>query len=173
MEYASIHRCRAPPSQAMVQRLAERYVGELSEIIGRNVVESRRLMVEGLHRGVILRGPTRRVGRLGNKNKIHTPSIRSRALFGGQKAVLRCGPVSSAPSANPSATLSDDIGTSPRWPRRPFIRTKASTKRENAVPTPSASNEGQVFKGGESLAVDGEQHTDRAIGSAGPCEVHA
>ena len=62
--------------------------------------------------------------------------------------------------------------TSPRWPRRPFIRTKASTKRENAVPTPSASNEGQVFKGGESLAVDGEQHTDRAIGSAGPCEVH-
>ena len=62
--------------------------------------------------------------------------------------------------------------TSPRWPRRPFIRTKASTKRENAVPTPSASNEGQVFKGGESLAVDGEQHTDRVIGSAGPCEVH-
>ena len=52
--------------------------------------------------------------------------------------------------------------TSPRWPRRPFIRTKASTKRQNAVPTPSASNEGQVFKGGESLASYGEQHTDRA-----------
>ena len=57
--------------------------------------------------------------------------------------------------------------TSPRWPRRPFIRTKASTKRENAVPTPSASNEGQVFKGGESLAADGEQHTGRAVASEG------
>ena len=60
--------------------------------------------------------------------------------------------------------------TSPRWPRRPFIRTKASTKRENAVPTPSASNEGQVFKGGESLAADGEQHTGRAARAEGRCE---
>ena len=60
--------------------------------------------------------------------------------------------------------------TSPRWPRRPFIRTKASTKRENAVPTPSASNEGQVFKGGESLAADGEQHTGRAARAEGWCE---
>ena len=57
--------------------------------------------------------------------------------------------------------------TSPRWPRRPFIRTKASTKRQNAVPTPSASNEGQVFKGGGSLAADGEQHTDRAARAEG------
>ena len=60
--------------------------------------------------------------------------------------------------------------TSPRWPRRPFIRTKASTKRENAVPTPSASNEGQVFKGGESSAADGEQHTGRAARAEGWCE---
>ena len=57
--------------------------------------------------------------------------------------------------------------TSPRWPRRPFIRTKASTKRQNAIPTPSASNEGQVFKGGGSLAADGEQHTDRAARAEG------
>ena len=59
--------------------------------------------------------------------------------------------------------------TSPRWPRRPFIRTKASSKRENAVPTPSASNEGQVFKGGESSAADGEQHTGRAARAEGRC----
>ena len=57
--------------------------------------------------------------------------------------------------------------SSPRWPRRPFIRTKASTKRQNVIPTPSASNEGQVFKGGGSLAADGEQHTDRAARAEG------
>ena len=57
--------------------------------------------------------------------------------------------------------------SSPRWPRRPFTWTKASTKRQNAIPTPSASNEGQVFKGGGSLASYGEQHTDRAARAEG------
>ena len=32
------------------------------------------------------------------------------------------------------------------------------------------SNEGQVFKGGESLAADGEQHTGRAARAEGWCE---
>ena len=62
--------------------------------------------------------------------------------------------------------------TSPRWPRRPFTRTKASSKREKADPKPSASNEGQIFKSEQCSATVGEVNTGRAVGSEGPCEVH-
>ena len=53
--------------------------------------------------------------------------------------------------------------TSPPWPRRPFMRTKASSKRQNALPTPapSASNEGHIF--GENLASYGDSVSSTPI----------
>ena len=60
--------------------------------------------------------------------------------------------------------------TSPIWPRRPFIRTKASSKREKAVPKPSASNEGQISKSEKCSATVGEVDTGRALAAEGRCE---
>ena len=79
-------------------------------------------------------------------------------------------PFSSAPSANPSATLSDYIAAL----ATPSIHKDEGLNQARKCGSHAfrVKNEGQVFKGGESLAADGEQHTDRAIGSAGPCEVH-
>ena len=42
--------------------------------------------------------------------------------------------------------------------------------RENAVPKPSASNEGQVFESEESSAQYAEVNTGRAVAAEGRCE---
>ena len=72
-------------------------------------------------------------------------------------------PFSSAPSANPSATLSDYIAAlaTPSIHKDEGLN-QARKCGSHAFRVARGSNEGQVFKGGESLAVDGEQHTDRA-----------
>ena len=84
---------------------------------------------------------------------------------GRQKAVFAMRPVSSAPSSNANASLSDDITA---------LATPSIHKDEGLIQAPkcgsnapSASNEGQVFKGGESSAADGEQHTGRAARAEG------
>ena len=70
----------------------------------------------------------------------------SRARRGRQKAVLRCGPVSSAPSSNPSARLSDHVAE---------LATPSIHKDEGLIQGRKhdsnafrVKGEDQVFKGG-------------------------
>ena len=82
-------------------------------------------------------------------------------------------PVGARPLSGPRSAVKNMVRvcpiriTSPRWPRRPFIRTKVPCERETTIPKRSASTGGQVFKGGGSSAADGEQHTGRAVASEG------
>ena len=62
--------------------------------------------------------------------------------------------------------------TSPSRLRRPFIWTKVPCKRERTVLKPSASNEGQVLKGGECSAPADELGLGRPGRGARPCRVH-
>ena len=82
-------------------------------------------------------------------------------------------PVGARPLSGPRSAVKNMVRvcpiriTSPRWPRRPFIRTKVPCERETTIPKRSASTGGQVFKGGGSSAADGKQHTGRAVASEG------